>query len=104
MAKRQIEPVYRYEDCRDLRHSWVRQSDEVLYDEGNVALFTRTVECARCETLRVDTYKVPMGGRHLLVRVGSRYRYANGYMVKGGYDVAEMRWRLFERTQLRVVG
>jgi len=95
-------PPYHFEDCRDLRHSWVRQSDEVLYSEGNAHLFTRTVLCSRCDTTRIDTYRVPPGGRHLLVRVGSRYKYPTGYVVKGGYDVDAMRWRLFQgATYLR---
>lgn len=96
---------YGYEDCRDLRHAWQRMTDEVLYDANHAALFTRSVMCERCETVRIDTYKVPKSGPHMLVRLGSRYRYAKDYQVKGGYDVDAMRWRLYQRAtgKLRAV-
>jgi hypothetical protein len=98
MARKQIERTYQYEDCRDLRHAWMRMTDEVLYDENHAALFTRSVACERCQTVRIDTYKVPKSGPHVLVRMGSRYHYAKDYVVKGGYDVAGMRWRLYQRA------
>jgi hypothetical protein len=90
---------YPYEDGRDLRHAWQRQSDEVLYSEGQQHLFTRTVICMRCETMRVDTYRVPSRGQHLMLRVGSKYRYAKDYQVTGGCDTNAMRYQMLERAR-----
>lgn len=80
---------YPYNDCRDLRHAWKRLDDELMEDS---TYFTRTVECIRCGTRRVDVYQVAAQGKHLMFRVGSHYIYAEGYQVKGGFDVAAMRW------------
>lgn len=88
-------PPYGYPDCRDLRHAWVRENDEVLIEtQGQVKLFTRSLVCIRCESVRVDTYRVATRGGHALHKIGSKYRYAPHYTVRGGFDVEELRWTL----------
>lgn len=99
-----------YIDCRDMRHAWVRDTDEVLIEvQGQVRLFTRTLVCVRCESKRIDTYRVATLGRkhHEVVKVGAKYVYAPNYQVKGGFDMSEARWMLFNgypKSRLKVVG
>lgn len=104
MSKKQT--PYEYPDCRDLRHAWVRHNDEVLIEtQGQVKLFTRTLVCIRCETTRVDTYRVATRGGHSVHKVGSKYNYAPHYQVKGGFDVDRLRWQMFaaKDRKMRVV-
>lgn len=90
---------YPYDECRDLRHAWKRLDDKVVV-QG--VMFTRTVECMRCGTRRIDTYQVAAQGKHLMYRVGSHYQYALGYQVKGGYNVEAMRWHLYHEKKPRI--
>lgn len=84
--------------CRDLRHSWDVIGDTVLIEQkGQVRHFARTLRCHRCETERVDEYKI---SNVALARVRSRYNYIPGYQVKGGIAIAEVRFRLFKDAQM----
>jgi hypothetical protein len=89
---------YPYEDCRDLRHAWKRLDDVLL--EGEV-FFSRTVECIRCGTTRIDVYQVAAQGQKLMIRVGSHYHYPKDYSVRGRYNVEELRWRLLKPKKSR---
>lgn len=93
---------YRYPDCRDMRHGWVHADDTVLAQtQGEVKLFTRTLVCFRCETKRIDTYRVASRGGHAVIKVGVKYDYPRDYQVKGGFDVDRLRWDLFQRAKVR---
>jgi len=79
--------------CRDLRHSWERSGDHVLIEQkGQVRHFSRTLECSRCETLRIDEYTM---SSFSLARVRSRYKYPEGYQVPGGLPTEKARFILF---------
>lgn len=89
--------VIQYLPCRDLRHSWESVGDNVLIEErGQVRHFSRTLECARCSTQRIDEYRM---SRVALARVRSRYSYPQGYQVKGGLKVADARLALFSNAR-----
>jgi hypothetical protein len=81
-------------ECRDMRHAWRRVGDNILVErKGKIRVFTRTLECPRCETLRIDTYRITAQS---VERVHSRYAYPKGYHVKGGLKVGDARYLLFK--------
>lgn len=91
--------AYEYTDCRDMRHAWARDDDEFTEHRGRVREFSRVLVCMRCGTTRRDDFVVShQGGHHFITRVGARYRYANGYQIKGGVKIEEMRWDLFNKA------
>jgi len=80
--------------CRDLRHGWDITGDTILIEQqGQVRHFSRTLTCARCGTQRIDEYKI---SNVALSRVRSRYVYVNGYHIKGGMPIAEVRFQMFK--------
>ena len=84
--------------CRDLRHAWDSIGDTVLIEQqGQVRHFARTLRCIRCETERVDEYKI---SNIALARVRSRYRYPEKYQIKGGAPIAEVRFHMFRNIQM----
>ena len=84
--------------CRDLRHGWDVIGDTVLIEQkGQVRHFARTLRCFRCETERIDEYKI---SNFALQRVRTRYNYVPGYHVKGGVPVAEVRYQMFMDAQM----
>ena len=81
-----------------MRHGWDSIGDVVLIEEnGQVRHFARRLRCFRCETERVDEYKI---SNFALQRVRTRYEYIPGYQIKGGIPVAEVRFRLFKDAQM----
>lgn len=85
-------------ECRDLRHSWEPVGDVILIEEmGQVRHFSRTLECSRCDTLRVDEYKI---SNFSLARVRSHYQYPEGYTIRGGIKIADVRFRMFQNAQM----
>lgn len=79
--------------CRDMRHAWFPQGDNVLIEEqGQVRHFKRVLQCVRCETVRTDEYKV---SRVAVARVRTKYEYPQGYQIRGGARVADVRFALF---------
>lgn len=85
-------------ECRDLRHGWEPVGDTVLIEQkGQIRHFARTLRCYRCETERIDEYKI---SDFALQRVRSRYLYIPGYHVKGGIKIAELRFRLFKDVEM----
>jgi hypothetical protein len=84
--------------CRDLRHSWERAGDHVLIEQkGQVRHFARTLECVRCECLRIDEYTI---SGFSLARVRSRYKYPEGYQVPGGLSTEKARFLLFSKMSI----
>lgn len=84
--------------CRDLRHAWDAIGDTILIEQnGQVRHFARTLRCFRCETERVDEYKI---SNVALQRVRTRYIYIPGYHIKGGIKVADLRFQLFKDAQM----
>lgn len=84
--------------CRDMRHAWDSRGDVVLIEQnGQIRHFARTLECMRCETARIDEYTI---SNFSLSRVRSRYRYSQGYHIKGGIPVDEVRFRLFRDAEM----
>lgn len=84
--------------CRDLRHAWEVVGDTVLIEQqGQVKHFARTLRCWRCETDRIDEYKI---SNVALSRVRTRYSYIPGYQIKGGIKVADIRFRLFQNIPM----
>lgn len=80
--------------CRDLRHGWDVVGDTVLIEEkGQVKHFARTLRCFRCETERIDEYKISSVS---LAKVRTRYFYIDGYHITGGVKVADVRFYLFQ--------
>ena len=92
--------TYAYMDCRDLRHAWARDDDEITDEHrGRVNAFSRVLVCMRCGTTRRDDFTVVRVNRnHFVHRVGARYKYAKGYSVKGGVDIEALRWDLFNKV------
>lgn len=88
-------------ECRDMRHGWRNVGDAILVEKkGAVKVFSRTLECFRCQTIRVDTYQL-IG--HRVEKVHTKYGYTQGYQIKGGIDLAEVRWRLFKDVQMKKI-
>ena len=86
--------------CRDLRHAWESTGDTILIEQkGQVRHFARTLKCLRCETERIDEDKI---SNISLARVRSRYRYVEGYHIKGGLPIAEVRFRMFQNAEMVV--
>ena len=84
--------------CRDLRHAWDAVGDTVIIEQkGQVKHFARTLRCFRCETERIDEYKI---SNVALTRVRSRYLYIPGYHIKGGIKIADLRFRLFQNAPM----
>lgn len=84
--------------CRDLRHAWNTVGDTVLIEQqGQVRHFVRTLRCMRCETERVDEYKI---SNVALSRIRSRYRYPEKYQIKGGIPIAEVRFQMFRNVPM----
>jgi hypothetical protein len=84
--------------CRDLRHAWDAIGDTILIEQnGQVRHFARTLRCFRCETERVDEYKI---SNVALARVRTRYFYIPGYQIRGGIELSELRFRLFKDIQM----
>ena len=84
--------------CADMRHAWEPVGDTVLVErQGQVRVFTRTLQCLRCETQRVDTYRI---AGHAVFRVMARYRYPEGYRVPGGLKIEDVRWALFGKMKM----
>ena len=84
--------------CRDLRHAWEIAGDTILIEQkGQVRHFARTLRCWRCETERIDEYKI---SNVALSRVRSRYLYVAGYNIKGGIKIADLRFRLFQNIPM----
>jgi hypothetical protein len=84
--------------CRDMRHSWVSKGDTVLIEQqGQIRHFARTLSCFRCGTERIDEYKI---SNIALERVRSRYRYVEGYHIKGGMPIAEVRFQMFRNMPM----
>jgi hypothetical protein len=82
--------------CRDLRHAWDSIGDTILIEQnGQVRHFARTLRCLRCETERVDEYKISTVA---LTRIRSRYTYVPGYQIKGGIPIADVRFHLFKNA------
>ena len=74
--------------CRDLRHGWDVIGDTILIEQrGQIRHFARTLRCFRCETERIDEYKI---SDFALQRVRTRYNYIEGYHIKGGVKVADV--------------
>ena len=97
MTKQQISAISL--ECRDMRHAWRRAGDNALVERsGKTRVFTRTLECPRCETLRIDTYKITASN---VERVHSRYAYPKGYHVKGGLKVGDARFLLFKNLTFK---
>lgn len=86
--------------CRDLRHQWEKTGDNVIIEERKqVRMFSRRAVCLRCETARVEEFKIAYGPNGRITAVGlirRRYEYVPGYQVKGGLKVADARAMLFE--------
>jgi hypothetical protein len=79
--------------CRDMRHAWFPEGDYVLIQEqGQVRHFKRVLKCYRCETVRTDEYKV---SRVAVARVKTKYEYVQGYQIRGGARVADIRFAMF---------
>jgi hypothetical protein len=84
--------------CSDLRHGWNSVGDLVLLEQqGKVRVFQRVLECFRCLTVRTDTYRITP---REITRVGSHYRYPEGYLIKGGVPVAEVRFLMFRNADI----
>ena len=84
--------------CRDIRHAWEPAGDNVLIEQqGQVRHFARSLQCSRCETVRVDEYKI---SRVAIARVRTRYWYPENYRVPGGIKVADVRFALFKNAPL----
>lgn len=84
--------------CRDMRHAWFPHGDNILIEEsGQVRHFARKLVCARCETLRTDEYKV---SRVAVARVRTKYEYPQGYQIKGGVRVADVRFAMFRNIPM----
>lgn len=84
--------------CADLRHAWRSVGDTVLLEKkGQVKVFSRTLECPRCETCRVDTYQ--MVG-HSVLHVGTRYQYPRWYHIKGGLKLDQARYLIFKNARM----
>lgn len=66
-------------DCRDIRHSWLRQG---FWSEGGQ--LKRRLSCSRCTTTRTDTWS--FDGRE---RVQSHYDYPDGYLLTGMHGHAK---------------
>jgi hypothetical protein len=87
--------------CRDIRHSWKSVGDNVLIEQqGQVRHFSRALECSRCETVRVDEYKI---SRVSIARVRTRYFYPQDYRIPGGVKVADIRFLLFRNAPMVAV-
>lgn len=83
-------------ECRDLRHSWKHYDDRLLErskKKWSLVRIERTLECERCGTQRIDQYIV---SKLHVEKVNSKYRYPEGYIVKGGeMNVEKARVMLF---------
>jgi hypothetical protein len=71
--------------CRDFRHAWAVEVPYYKVEdvEGGVrgALYVeRTIACMRCDTKRVEFYRVL---ETRLERLHSKYVYPEGYMMRG---------------------
>jgi hypothetical protein len=85
-------------DCRDMRHRWERVGDYILIEErGQVRHFKRRLVCDRCGTTRTDEYKI---SRSAIARVKSYYEYVEGYQIKGGAKVADVRFIMFSQMPM----
>ena len=93
--------LYAYMDCRDLRHAWAREDDEVKESgRGVVNEFSRVLVCMRCGTTRKDDFIVIRRDRqNYVARLGARYVYPKGYAVRGGINIEQMRWDLFHTVR-----
>lgn len=79
--------------CADMRHAWNPVGDNVLVQKhGRIRSFSRQLQCLRCATTRTDVYEVT---RTSVNRVTSKYKYPQGYHVKGGLPVGTARLMLF---------
>ena len=73
--------------CRDLRHTWTitapfEKAGFTLTDKhGEHAAYVRELQCAVCETVRVDTYTLRQKSGHAarMERWSVSYRYPDGY-------------------------
>jgi hypothetical protein len=77
--------------CRrgNLGHVW----QVVGYFNGASGVVLRRVECPRCGTVRLDTWETRGG------RVGSSYRYGEGYRLEGVQpDTAAVRVEVMRRA------
>lgn len=84
--------------CRDMRHKWDPAGDIILIEEkGQVRHFKRRLHCGRCGTIRTDEYKI---SRSALARVRSYYEYPNGYQIRGGVKIADVRFIMFSRAEM----
>lgn len=81
--------------CRDLRHAWEHVSDEITEKSKRrqVISFKRILECTRCQTQRIDEFKV-VGTT--LVRRKTKYDYPEGYGLPKGMTLNEIRFNLFK--------
>lgn len=78
--------------CRDVHHSWTIVGWTAATGGG----VDRTLACSRCGTERVDRWS--LSG----MRIGSSYRYAEGYQLRGVEDAGDhTAWR---REVLRRAG
>jgi hypothetical protein len=96
-------------ECRDMRHAWMQVKDVVLTEKkGIVRIFTRTLRCLRCETERVDTYEVVSRSSNPSVAqrvdlLHTKYKYPDGYQVKGRVNVSTVREMLWHDRLLNGV-
>lgn len=81
--------------CRDLMHAWA--VDVPYYRvtiEGGVrgAFYVERIKgCMRCETQRVELYRV---FRDRLELIRSHYKYPEGYLIEGAGNVQAIRGRI----------
>jgi hypothetical protein len=93
-AKEVAAALHDYDDdyltCRNLGHYW-----RVLgYFRGASGVVARSLECQRCQTVRLDSWEARGGGR-----IGSRYRYGVDYRLAGVQPAAaEVRIEVLRRA------
>ena len=80
-------------ECRDLRHAWEHTNDVLGETKGgDLKSFDRHLVCMRCRVERIDTFLV---GARWIAKQKSRYKYPEGYHIKGGISLPEVRYALF---------
>lgn len=81
-------------ECRDMRHAWFAEGDNVIIEEKKrIRHFRRRATCIRCETTKTEEFKVSYRGDRVVAvgLVRRKYDYVQGYQVQGGLKVADAR-------------
>jgi len=84
--------------CRDIQHAWAVDvpfyRQRVKGEPRNTMQVTRTVVCMRCETQRVEHYRIskrPDGRLVRMEKISNHYVYPDAYHLRGAGKQAEVR-------------